>query len=73
MKIDNFKKDVYNLHWLNRCQNFEFQIALTFFLIYDFSWVCGRLRGLIMACMSDSRAYKIDILFNDLLNIYFKY
>ena len=38
------------LQWLNRCQNFDFQIALTFFLIKFF----GRLHETIRTCMPDS-------------------
>ena len=49
----------------NRCPNFDFQIALSYF-ISDFDSVCGRLHGLIRACMSDSHAYKVAVPFKDI-------
>ena len=43
-------------------ENFDFQIALYFISVFD--RVCGRLHGLIRACMSDSHAYKVAFSFN---------
>ena len=44
---------------LNRCQNFDVQIALT----SDFDRVYDRLHGLLRACISDSYAYKVAVPF----------
>ena len=39
-------------------------IALSYF-ISDFDRVCGRLHGLIRACLSDSHACKVAVPFKD--------
>ena len=41
-----------------------FNFKLSYF-ISDLNQVCGRLHGLIRACMSDSHAYKVAVTFND--------
>ena len=51
------------LQWLNRSQNFDFQIALSYF-ISDFDQVCGRLDCLIRACISGSLAFNVAVPFN---------
>ena len=40
-----------------------FKLILLSYLISDFDRVCGRLDGLIRACMSDSHAYKAAVPF----------
>ena len=39
------------------------------YFISDFDWVCGRLHGLIRACMLDSHAYKIAVPFKTFFQI----
>ena len=62
-KLTGSKLNIQNgsLHWFNSCQNFDFQIALTF--LSDFDQVYGRLHGLIRACMSDSHTSKVAVPF----------
>ena len=62
----NRKLNIQNggLHWLNRCQNFDFQIVLPF-LFYIRFWSClWQIAWFnIMACMGDSHAYKVAVPF----------
>ena len=48
------------LHGLNGSKNFDFQIAFSYFTS-DFDQVCGRLQGLIRACMSGSLAFNVAV------------
>ena len=41
-----------------------FQLLYYSYFLSDFDWVCGRLHGLIWACMSDSLAFNVAISFN---------
>ena len=51
------------LHWLNGCQNFDFQIVQISYFIFDFDHVCDTLKGFIRACMPDSIAFNVVVPF----------